>query len=96
MSNCRNLKSLVLSENKIRRIEGLQCLVNLEVLWLNDNKIAHLDGIPFLSKLKQFNVANNRIEQIGTGLDPLISLEDLNLSGNRIGNFKEILNLNRL
>lgn len=68
--------------------------MNLELLWLNDNKISSLDGIPFMNKLKQLNVANNRIEQIGTGLDPLISLEDLNLSGNRIGNFKEILNLN--
>lgn len=38
----------------------------------------------------------NKIEIIGTGLDGLDNLEDLNLSGNRIGNFKELLNLNRL
>lgn len=38
----------------------------------------------------------NKIELIGTGLDGLDNLEDLNLSGNRIGNFKELLNLNRL
>ena len=38
----------------------------------------------------------NKIEIIGTGLDGLDNLEDLNLAGNKIGNFKELLNLNRL
>lgn len=30
------------------------------------------------------------------GLDGLLSLEELNISNNRVGNFKEVLNLNRL
>ena len=30
------------------------------------------------------------------GLDGLISLEELNISNNKVGNFKEVLNLNRL
>jgi len=38
----------------------------------------------------------NKIEVIGTGLDGLDNLTDLNMAGNRIGNFKELLNLNRL
>lgn len=38
----------------------------------------------------------NHIEIIGTGLDGLESLESINLAGNKIGNFKELLNLNRL
>lgn len=42
------------------------------------------------------NLASNRIEQIGVGLDGLVSLSNLNLAANRIGNFKEVLNLNRL
>lgn len=33
---------------------------------------------------------------MGTGLDGLFNLEDLNISANRVGNFKEVLNLNRL
>jgi hypothetical protein len=42
------------------------------------------------------NVAGNKIETIGTGLDSLFDLKELNLANNRIGNFKELLNLNRL
>ena len=41
-------------------------------------------------------MAQNNIEVIGIGLDGLISMRELNLSANRIGNFKEVLNLNRL
>ena len=29
-------------------------------------------------------------------MDGLFNLEDLNISANRVGNFKEVLNLNRL
>ena len=38
----------------------------------------------------------NKIKIIGTRLDGLDSLEDLEMSGNIIENFKELLNLNRL
>ena len=41
-------------------------------------------------------MGGNQIDCIKTGLDNLVSLEDLNISGNRIGTFKEVLNLNRL
>jgi hypothetical protein len=41
-------------------------------------------------------MAGNNIEIISTGFDMLNSLKDLNLSANKIGNFKEVLNLNRL
>jgi hypothetical protein len=30
------------------------------------------------------------------GLDGLISLKDMNIANNKVGNFKEVLNLNRL
>lgn len=46
--------------------------------------------------LTELNLAQNRIEAIGIGLDGLGSLRELNLSANKIGNFKEVLNLNRL
>jgi Leucine-rich repeat (LRR) protein len=49
-----------------------------------------------LCKLKELNLASNHIESIGMGLDGLISLVELNISNNRVGNFKEVLNLNRL
>jgi Leucine-rich repeat (LRR) protein len=40
------------------------------------------------------NISGNKIENIGTGLDSLANLRELNLSNNKIGNFKELLNLN--
>lgn len=68
----------------------------METLWLNENEIESLEGLPILSQLKEFSISMNKIEIIGTGLDGLDKLEDLNMAGNKIGNFKELLNLNRL
>lgn len=96
LENCKALRRLFLNNNKITRIEGLEKLCNLETLWLNENQIESLDGIPSLPKLREISIAMNKIEVIGTGLDGLDCLEDLNMSGNKIGNFKELLNLNRL
>ena len=44
----------------------------------------------------ELNIAQNNIEVIGTGLDNLSSLVDLNMAANKIGHFKELLNLNRV
>lgn len=49
-----------------------------------------------MSHLLELNLAKNNIETIGIGLDGLSNLKELNISANRIGNFKEVLNLNRL
>jgi Leucine-rich repeat (LRR) protein len=68
----------------------------LETLWLNENEISSLEGLPILPRLTELSIAMNKIEVIGTGLDGLDNLTDLNMAGNRIGNFKELLNLNRL
>ena len=49
-----------------------------------------------MTHLTELNIAKNNVETIGIGLDGLINLRELNISANRIGNFKEVLNLNRL
>ena len=46
--------------------------------------------------LKQFWIAGNQVDSIKTSLDNLVSLNELNISGNKICSFKEVLNLNRL
>ena len=73
-------------------------LVNLEKLWLDENRIETLENAfpTSLINVKELNLAGNRLETIGMSLDSLVALEDLNISANRIGNFKEVLNLNRL
>lgn len=96
LEECVSLKRLFLNENKIKRISGLEKLINLETLSLNENEIESLEGIPSLPHLIELGLAMNNIEFIGTWLDGLDNLEDLNLAGNKIGNFKELLNLNRL
>jgi len=73
-------------------------LVNLEKLWLDENRIESIGegALNNLGKLRELNLASNRVESIGMSLDGLVSLEELNISNNKIGNFKEVLNLNRL
>ena len=90
------LKTLVLDSNDIREISGLSKLVSLRKLWINDNKIREVKGLENLIQLKNLSLARNRIEEIGDSLDPNQKLQELNLSHNRIGHFKELLSLRRL
>ena len=75
---------------------GLEYNHRLETLWLCDNKIDRLEGLDKLINLKQFWIAANQIDSLRVSLDKLKSLQDLNISGNKICSFKEALNLNRL
>lgn len=93
---CYNLKRIFISDNQIEMIEGLDTCEKLEVLWLNENNIDSMQGLSKLTNLKQLHLARNKISRIGNFLTNLRKLEDLNLSGNLIGSFKEILNLNSL
>lgn len=90
------MKSLYLSHNSIKNIQGLGYLSNLETLWLCDNKIEVIENLDGLVNLKQLWIAGNQIEAIKTSLDSLGYLADLNIAGNKICSFKEVLNLNRL
>ncbi|KAK2826054.1 hypothetical protein Q5P01_020268 [Channa striata] len=90
LQNCRQLEKLYLYDNEICEIKNLQLHVKLEVLWLNNNCISHIQGLNTLQNLKELNLADNIIENIGHSLDPNVSLENLNLSGNKISSFKEL------
>jgi len=71
-------------------------LTNLETLWICDNRIEVIECLDTLSNLRQLWIAGNQIDSIKTSLDNLVALTDLNISGNKICSFKEVLNLNRL
>ncbi|XP_041710981.1 leucine-rich repeat-containing protein 9 isoform X1 [Coregonus clupeaformis] len=90
LQNCHQLQKLYIYDNQISKIENLESLVNLQVLWLNNNFITHIEGLNTLQKLRELNLADNNIEKIGHSLDPNISIENLNLSGNKISSFKEL------
>ncbi|XP_077320515.1 leucine-rich repeat-containing protein 9 isoform X1 [Lithobates pipiens] len=96
LETCLNVKGLFLYCNSIKVIESLEKLTQLEVLWLNDNQIEVIEGLETLQNLKELNLAGNLIHSVGHCLDPNVSLERLNLSGNNIASFKELTNLARL
>jgi Leucine-rich repeat (LRR) protein len=90
------LKNLYLYSNRIEKIENLDQLKKLEVLSLNDNEIVTMENLDHLSLLKCLHIGNNRIKLIGNSLNNCTSLQELNLAGNRISSFREILHLSRL
>uniref|UniRef100_UPI0037E8E735 leucine-rich repeat-containing protein 9 n=1 Tax=Semicossyphus pulcher TaxID=241346 RepID=UPI0037E8E735 len=96
VQNCLQLKKLYLYDNQICEIKNLQLQVDLQVLWLNNNCINQIQGLNSLENLKELNLADNNIEKIGHSLDPNVSLQNLNLSGNKISSFKELTQLARL
>ncbi|KAI3367720.1 hypothetical protein L3Q82_026558, partial [Scortum barcoo] len=90
LQNCLQLEKLYLYDNQIGGIKNLELLINLEVLWLNNNCITQIEGLNTLQNLKELNLADNSIENIGRNLDLNVSLQNLNLSGNKISSFKEL------
>ncbi len=55
-----------MQNNKIRKIENLECLARLEYLALNDNLITKVENIKCLTKLQGLNLNNNQIEDLDT------------------------------
>uniref|UniRef100_A0A665WH06 Leucine rich repeat containing 9 n=1 Tax=Echeneis naucrates TaxID=173247 RepID=A0A665WH06_ECHNA len=96
LHNCVQLQKLYLYDNHICEIKNLEFQINLEVLWLNNNCISQIQGLDTLLNLKELNLADNIIEKIGHSLDPNVSLQSLNLSGNKISSFKELTLLSSL
>eukprot|EP01059_Diplonema_ambulator_P035367 TRINITY_DN8290_c0_g1_i2.p1 TRINITY_DN8290_c0_g1~~TRINITY_DN8290_c0_g1_i2.p1 ORF type:complete len:1479 (+),score=580.35 TRINITY_DN8290_c0_g1_i2:85-4521(+) len=96
LDNCTRLKELYLYSNNIPKIEGLTRLTNLEVLWLHDNQISEVTGLSRLVNLRVLWLASNLLTRIGHSLDNLVKLEEVNLSNNLIGSFREIPHLDRL
>lgn len=82
--------------NQISKMEGLENLVSLETLWLCNNQIRTVEGLECLPNLKCCWLAGNKIGRIEASFDCNVQLEELNLSDNDIGCFREIPNLARL
>ncbi|KAI8896203.1 hypothetical protein BC833DRAFT_598395 [Globomyces pollinis-pini] len=93
LDELQNLKRLFLYSNCIKKIEGLSNLVSLEHLSLSDNEITEIENVENLYCLTVFHIGNNKIKTIGNSLNQCINLIELNLSGNLISSFREILHL---
>jgi len=57
-----SLEQLLLNENKILRIEGVQSLKKLNTFDLSDNLIVQIRGLENLSELEELWLTNNKVE----------------------------------
>ena len=95
LDNLVQLQKLYLYSNRIKKIENLAHLWQLNTLWLMDNEIEEITGLERLEQLTHLNLAQNKIREIGASLDSNTSLLELNLAGNELWSFKDLLNLTR-
>ncbi|KAI8910691.1 hypothetical protein DFJ77DRAFT_470723 [Powellomyces hirtus] len=96
LEKCTELRELYLYSNRIKRIEGLADCKRIEKLWLSDNDISIMENLHGLTQLRELHIGNNRIASVGDSLDGNMFLENLNISGNNISSFREVLFLARL
>lgn len=95
LDNCLKLKHLHLYSNRIRILEGLELLTSLERLWIMDNQLTRLENLDTLANLQSLSAARNKIRALGNDLDNCMALVDLNVAGNQMWSFKDLLNLTR-
>ena len=98
IESCPQLTHLDLSHNKLAEMDRavLRKLPRLATLWLNDNQLERIQGLEPLTRLSQLWLCSNRIGAIDDALSGCGALEELNLAGNRICNFKDIPTLARM
>ncbi len=85
LENLRNLSVLNVERNLITEIYGLDRHIKLRELYLGYNKISKVQGLQGLRQLEALGLNNNRISSIDPiDLKDLVSLKDLQLSGNEL------------
>jgi Leucine-rich repeat len=77
-------------------MQGLDELSLLNVLSLADNQITDIEGLDGLKNLQVLNLGDNKIKVIGDSIFRCPKLKELNLSGNQITSFREVLKLTSL
>jgi Leucine-rich repeat (LRR) protein len=84
---------LNLFSNRIKKIKGLDRLVNLNTLILSFNEIEQIEGLPAEGKaLKRLDLNHNFIRRI-EGLESKPNLQHLNLTNNWISDINQIEHL---
>jgi len=86
---------LMLSMNKIKKIEGLTALKNLVEINLAQNEINSMIGLSGLKMLRFLNLEVNQITKI-EGLNGCENLEVLNLNNNQIACIENLSELKKL
>ena len=98
IEGCVSLTHLDCSHNKLSEMDGavLRHLPKLRTLWLNDNALTRIQGLESCLALEVLWLGSNRISAICDALCQNGVLEELNLAGNLISNFKDTPNLARM
>ena len=90
-----NLKKLHLNFNLIEKIDfGISKVITLKQFWICDNKIKKIENLP--EHINNFWIANNYIENLPSDFHKYKNIENLNLSGNCLVDFKNIYILEKL
>jgi hypothetical protein len=96
LGSCTRLRELYLCSNRIRCIQGLEGLGELRKLALSDNHITQITRLEGLGRLEQLQLGNNRIHHLHNAFHGNPALRRLNLSGNRITHFDDLVSLTHL
>ncbi|XP_034566875.1 dynein regulatory complex subunit 3 isoform X2 [Notolabrus celidotus] len=89
-----SLEKLELSNNLIKKIAGLDHLLNLTWLNLSFNSIEKIEGLESLRKLELLSLSNNRISVI-ENMDTLEKLDQFCIGNNAIGQLDDVLYLRK-
>ena len=86
INSMKDLKILILNNNKIQKISNLENLIKLEKLELRGNKITKIEGLNNLKNLTKITLSCNLITSIEENDFPQIdTLIELGLFGNYLG-----------
>ena len=93
------LRELLLNDNAIARIEGMDACPNLERLWLFSNRIERVEGLDALASLRELWLQDNDVafddddgdvvasgsgeRKASTGFAPLLRVREVALAGNK-------------
>ncbi|KAF2495849.1 hypothetical protein BU16DRAFT_526403 [Lophium mytilinum] len=85
-----NLQYLDISQNDLDSLKGVSKLIHLRTLKADDNQIESFDGVLEMDGLIELSVRRNRVETVDFDFSKLISLVDLDLSGNNMLEIKNV------
>ncbi|KAI9298078.1 L domain-like protein [Neoconidiobolus thromboides FSU 785] len=83
VTNCVELKALILNNNQLKTIDNILSLKNLNSLVLSHNDLEVIPNLSTLPNLTKLSISNNKLREFPP-LEGLTQLKDLRLNNNKI------------